>query len=223
MNIAKGIAGLLLCGCSVLCAQVATEANSGYQTPQARANMATSLGREARDKQQKPKELIDKMDIKEGDSVADVGTGVGYMVPFLSRAVGASGKVWAEDIFDDFLEKAKARTRDLSNVTFVKGSDTDPMLPEGVFDRVLLLDVYHHFDYPEKMLAAIHKSLKPGGRLVVVEFYKSEKAMPGGRALKHVRLDEPDVIREIEANRFRVASRWEHIKDSQYGLVLEKN
>jgi ubiquinone/menaquinone biosynthesis C-methylase UbiE len=208
---------------SGLSAQVATEANSGYRTEQQRDRMAAGLGREDRDKQQKPKELIEQMDLKPGQSVADVGTGVGYMVPFLSRAVGPAGKVYAEDIFDDFLAKAKTRNKDIPNVTFIKGGEADPMLPEAALDRVLLLDVYHHFDYPEKMLAAIHKSLKPGGKLVLVEYYKSEKAMGGGRALKHIRIDRPEVIRELEANRFRVVSNWEHIKDSQYGLVLERN
>jgi hypothetical protein len=83
--------------------------------------------------------------------------------------------------------------------------------------------VYHHFDYPEKMLAGIRKSLRSGGKLVIVEFYKSEKAMGNGFALKHVRLDRPDVIREVEGQGFRLVREWVHIPDSQYGLILEKN
>jgi predicted methyltransferase len=106
---------------------------------------------------------------------------------------------------------------------FVKGTETDPKLPEGAVDVVLALDVYHHFDYPDKMLAAIHKSLKPGGKLVVVEYYKRPEAMPNNRALTHIRLDMPDVIKEIEANHFHLLSEKEHIPDSQYMLVLRKN
>jgi len=90
-------------------------------------------------------------------------------------------------------------------------------------DEVLALDVYHHFDYPEKMLAAIHKSLKPGGKLVIVEYYKSLTAMPNGRAMTHVRLDKPDFIKEIEAGHFRLLSEREHIPGSQYMLTFEKN
>ena len=73
-------------------------------------------------------------------------------------------------------------------MTFVKGTETDPKLPEGACDIVLALDVYHHFDYPDKMLAAIHKALKPDGKLVIVEYYKRQEAMPDGRALTHIRL-----------------------------------
>ena len=130
----------------------------------------------------------------------------------------------AEDIFDDFLEGARQRAQNakLANVTFVKGTETDPNLPEGKVDRVLALDVYHHFDYPEKMLAAIHKALKPDGKLVIVEYYKRPEAMPNGRAMTHIRLDMPDVIKEIEANHFHLMMRTEHIRDGQYMLVLEK-
>ena len=97
-------------------------------------------------------------------TVADVGTGIGYMLPFLSRRVGPQGKVIAEDIFDDFLASARQHSENLklTNVTFIKGTDKDPLLPANSLDIALALDVYHHFDYPEKMLAAIHQALKAG-------------------------------------------------------------
>jgi len=133
--------------------------------------------------------------------------------------------VIAEDIYDDFLAAAKQRAENqkLSNVTFVKGTDTNPNLPEGQLDMVFALDVYHHFDYPEKMLAAIYKALRADGKLVVVEYYKRESAMPNGRALTHIRLDMPDVIKEIEANHFHLIEEKEHIKNVQYMLILEKS
>jgi ubiquinone/menaquinone biosynthesis C-methylase UbiE len=214
---------LLLVAASVH-AQVAADANSGYQTPAQREAVAKGLADPARDEKQKPGELMREAGIRPGMSVADVGTGIGYMLPFLSKRVGAEGKVFAEDIFDDFLASAKQRveTQKLTNVTFVKGTETDPKLPDGALDVAMALDVYHHFDYPEKMLAALHKSLKPDGRLVIVEYYKRQEAMPNGRALTHIRLDMPDMIKEIEANRFHLVSEKEHIPNSQYILVFTK-
>jgi ubiquinone/menaquinone biosynthesis C-methylase UbiE len=203
--------------------QVAKEANSGYKTVEGRSGVAATLGASDRDKTQRPRELVAEMGVRPGMTVADVGTGIGYMLPYLSEAVGASGKVLAEDIFDDFLAKAKERAKGLANVSFIKGGEDNPMLPEGAADRILVLDVYHHFDYPEKMLAAFRKALSPDGRLVVVEYYKRPTAMANGRAMTHIRLDAPDVIREIEANHFRLVSQREHTKDSQYMLILEKN
>ena len=223
MKLSGILAGIALA--ATLAAQVAGPANSGYQTEQQRKGVASGLADPARDGKQKPAELIRTMGLQPGMTVADVGTGIGYMLPFLSRRVAPGGRVIAEDIFDDFLASARQRAENqkLDNVTFVKGTETDPNLPEAAVDIILALDVYHHFDYPEKMLAAIHKSLKPGGKLVVVEYYKRQEAMAGGRALTHIRLDMPDVIKEIEANHFHLIAEKEHIPDSQYLLILRKN
>jgi ubiquinone/menaquinone biosynthesis C-methylase UbiE len=203
-------------------AQVADKANSAYKTPEGRAGVAQTLSAPDRDTRQKPEELVRAMSLRPGMVVADIGTGPGYMLPFLSRAVGEKGRVLAEDIQDDFLAKArtKAESGKLGNVSFIKGTEADPMLPDGGVDVALALDSYHHYDYPEKMLAGIRKGLKPGGRLVLVEYYKRKNAMPNGRALEHIRLDAPDVIKEIESNGFRLESQREHVKDSQYMLIF---
>lgn len=208
-----------------LSAQVAQQVNQAYQTPEGRKQVAANLGASERDARQKPGDLVKAMGLKPGMTVADVGTGIGYMLPFLSRAVTATGQVIAEDIFDDFLAAARveATNQQLINVTFVKGTEKDPSLPEGEADQVLVLDAYHHFDYPESMLAGIYKALRPDGKLIIVEYYKSAAAMPNNNGLTHIRLDKPDVIKEVEANHFRLVSEREQIKDSQYMLILEKN
>jgi len=224
MRSIKGLLVLLALS-GALSAQVAGQANAGYKTPEQRQGVATTLANPERDQQQKPGQLVHDMGLQKGMTVADIGTGIGYMLPALSRAVGPDGKVIAEDIFDDFLKAARERAENqkLANVAFVKGTETDPNLPEGQVDQALVLDAYHHFDYPEKMLAAIHKALKPGGKLVVVEYYKRPDAMPNGRALTHIRLDMPDAIKEIEANHFHLIMEKETIHNVQYMLVLEKS
>jgi predicted methyltransferase len=207
---------------SPLLAQVAKDANQRYQTKEGREGIAKTLADPHRDGRQKPKELIDALDVKPGNTVADVGTGVGYLLPWLSSAVGEKGTVYAEDIQFDFMEKARALVAEkkLSNVKFVVGSERDAKLPATAFDLILTLDVYHHFDYPEMMLASIKKALKPGGRFAIIDFYKRPEAMPNGNAVQHIRLDQDDVIKEVEANGFQLVKKQEHLPKSQYIAIF---
>jgi ubiquinone/menaquinone biosynthesis C-methylase UbiE len=205
-------------------AQVAEKANEGYKTKEQREGMAKTLGDPHRDERQKPRELVEAMGLAPGETVIDLGTGVGYMLPYLSHAVGATGRVIAEDIQTDFLDKARTRatTLNLKNVTFVLGSERDPKLPGDTANSILVLDVYHHFDYPEEMLGHIRDCLQSDGKLVIVDYYKRPDAMPNGRALEHIRLDEDDVIKEVEANGFRLVSQHEHLPKVQYMAIFVK-
>ena len=199
--------------------QVATQANERYQTEQGRAAVAKGLNSADRDARQRPDELVKSIGVKPGMTVADVGTGVGYMLPHLSAAVGPQGKVLGEDIFDDFLAKARAYSQEkgLTNVAFVKGTEHSVMLPAGQLDVILALDSYHHFNYPQDMLASFKAALKPGGRLAIVEYYKRAGAMGNGNsALTHIRLDDSGVIKEVSAAGFALIEEHEQIPKSQY-------
>lgn len=215
---------ILFLVCAAAFPQVAEDANKGYKTKEGRESVAKTLAAPDRDQRQNPRDIIDAMALKPGNSVADVGTGVGFMLPYLSHAVGDSGQVIAEDIQTDFLDKAKLRTQtqSLKNVKFVLGNERDPNLPADTLDAVLLLEVYHHFDYPETMLSHIRDSLLSDGRLVIADYYKRPDAMPGGRAMEHIRLDEADVIREVESNGFKLASKHELVPKSMYVAVFVK-
>jgi len=217
---------------ALLCAsagfpQVAEKANEGYRTEAGRASVAKGLAAPDRDARQKPRDIVEALGLKTGDSVADVGTGIGYMIPYLSHAVGDSGQVYAEDIFNDFLQQAKMKVQlqRLTNVKFVLGTDRDPKLPADTLSGVLVLDVYHHFDYPEAMLEHIRDSLLSDGKLVIVEYYKRPGAMGGpdaNRALEHIRLDQDDLIKEVEANGFRLVSKSDLVPKSQYLAIFQK-
>lgn len=212
------ILGWTALSCVVSWAQVAANANSGYKTKEGRDKVASTLGAPERDKTQQPEALATALNLKAGMTVADIGTGIGYMLPYLSKGVGRAGKVLAEDIQTDFLDAVKQRiaASKLSNVTTILGTETDPKLPAGAVDLELVLDVYHHFDYPDKMLAALGAALKPGGRLVIAEYY------PWASTPGHIRLDRDDVIKEIEGYGWKLAARNDHLNERQYMLTFTK-
>jgi ubiquinone/menaquinone biosynthesis C-methylase UbiE len=218
---------LALSGAVLTFAQVATEANSTYRTAEGRSTMRGVLGGRDRDGRQKPKELVAALDIKPGSTVVDLGTGIGYMLPYLSAAAGPSGKVIAQDIFQDFLEKASqtVRQENLQNVSFVLGTEKNPNLTPDSADMIIALDAYHHFDYPDKVMAGIKSALKKHGRLVIIDYYKRRGAMGGkdsDRALTHIRLDAGDMVKEVESFGFRIESLRPFLPGVQYISVFEK-
>ena len=134
--------------------------------------------------------------------------------------MGPTGRVVAEDIFDDFLAAPSnaPQKQKLGNVTFIKGTETDPNLPDGRWTWNWCSMPITTSTIPRRCWRRSHKALKPDGKLVIVDYYKREGAMPNGRALTHIRLDMPDVIKEMEANHFHLIMEKEHIKNVQYML-----
>ena len=211
-----GIAGALL-------AQVAEKANENYRSPEVRAKIAASIASPDRDARQKPTELVAVLGLKPGMTVVDLGTAAGYMLPHLSKAVGPKGKVIAQDIYPDFLEAAKKTAASLENVEFVLGSVKGTNLPPGAADVIFVLDAYHHFDYPQEMLADLGRALKPDGRLVIVEYHKNEESMGrNGFALQHIRLAEDDAVKEIEAAGWQTVERKQFIPRVQWMGTFRK-
>jgi ubiquinone/menaquinone biosynthesis C-methylase UbiE len=140
--------------------------------PLSYAGGADWLEREGRDKTERPEIVLRAMKLEDGDVVADLGAGTGFYTRRLARAVGPSGKVWANDIQPEMLDRLEelAAKEGIANVVTVLGTETDPRLPAGTFDWILLVDVYHEFQQPEPMLAKIREALKPDGRVALVEY-----------------------------------------------------
>ena len=141
---------------------------------------AAWLDRPEREAEEAPSKAIAALDLEAGDVVADVGAGSGYYAIRLARVVGASGRVYATDIQPEMLALArkKVEAERLSNVELVLGAPADPRLPAASMDLVLMVDVYHELADPQGMLRALKRALKPGGRLVLIEFRKESSWVP---------------------------------------------
>jgi ubiquinone/menaquinone biosynthesis C-methylase UbiE len=120
---------------------------------------------------QPPVPIMDAIDLKPGMAVGEVGAGTGRMTMWLADRVGVSGKVYANDIDKESLERLRERSRadGFENIEILLGEDDDPKLPAGVLDMVFMINVYHHLDDPLPLIKNIRPGLKPGGRLVIVE------------------------------------------------------
>lgn len=156
------------------------------------------LERPEREQEEEPRKLVDALELKPGQVVADVGVGTGYFAFRMAPLLGEKGKVLGVDIQQEMLDllKTKAAKLKVPNVEGVLGTVKDPKLPEAGVDLVLMVDVYHEFDHPWEMMQAIKKSLKPGGRVVLVEYRKEDPAVP----IKEVhKMSEEQIKKEMTA------------------------
>jgi len=138
------------------------------------------LVRPEREAEEHPDEALDAIGIAKGSVVADVGAGAGYMTWRMAERAGPSGKVYANDIEPRMLDllRRNMQQRHLANVETVLGTVDDPKLPRAALDLILLVDVYHEFSEPQKMLRHMRESLKPDGRLVLLEYRGEDPQVP---------------------------------------------
>lgn len=160
------------------------------------------LVRPERQEEERPDQALDALRIEKGLTVADIGAGVGYFTWRLSERVGANGVVYGEDIQQSMLDQLRRNMKDrhIANVRPVLGAIDDPRLPKDSLDLVLLVDVYHEFSEPVKMVDHIREALKPGGRLVLLEYRAEDPNVPirpeHKMTLKQVRAEiEPQALK----------------------------
>lgn len=159
--------------------------------------------------------IVAAASLKPGMAMADIGAGTGLFTPYFSRAVGAKGKVYAVDIVPAFLERIHERavSEGLANVQTVLCTERSVELPPNSIDVAFICDVYHHFEYPQSSLASLHRALRPGGEILLVEF----KRIPGESSawiLNHVRAGQEVFTAEIEAAGFRQIEERNILKDN---------
>ncbi|MCX6590952.1 MAG: methyltransferase domain-containing protein [Acidobacteria bacterium] len=138
------------------------------------------LERSEREIEEMPDTALTSIGVKEGMTVADVGAGSGYFTVRLSRRVGSTGKVYANDIQPEMLRLLRQRLAkaQFTNIETVLGTEADPKLPAKSQDLILMVDVYHEFSQPQKMLRKLREALKDDGRLVLLEYRKEDPWVP---------------------------------------------
>jgi ubiquinone/menaquinone biosynthesis C-methylase UbiE len=160
------------------------------------------LERSEREREEDPDLAIRLLKIQKGWTVADVGAGSGYITLRLARAVGPMGKVYANDLQPgmlDLLQKNVAKAK-VNNVIPVLGGTDDPKLPAGAIDLAIMVDVYHEFSQPQKMLQQLREALKPDGRLVLLEYRAEDPDVP---ILREHKMSKSQVRQEVEHEGFK--------------------
>jgi predicted methyltransferase len=180
----------------------------GYQA-------ADWLERSERDQEEEPDVALNVLKIPKGASVADIGAGSGYFTEKLSARVGADGRVFANDVQPQMLEILSRRlaARSITNVTLVQGTVDDPKLPPASVDLELMVDVYHELSQPQAMLRHLKAALKPGGRLVLLEYRKEDPTIP---IRPEHKMSVAEAKMEVEAEGFVLSKvdetlPWQHI------------
>lgn len=180
---------------------------------------ASWLERPDREDMELPGRIIQALELHASDFIADIGAGTGYLTFRLSRRV-PSGRVYAVDIDPVMIDTLRARKAryETANVVPVLGAADDPHLPPGMIDLALIVASYHEFSHPYEMLRNIREALKPGGRLVIVEYRGEDDTIP---VPPLHRMTAAQVRRELAAAGFR----WRESRDflpQQHFMVFEK-
>ena len=172
------------------------------------------LERPEREKEENPAKLMEALKLRVDDVIADVGAGSGYFT-FRMAQKAPFGKVYAVDIQPEMLDIIKKRMKEkkIANVVPVLGTESDPKLPENAVDLILMVDVYHELNFPYEMTEKMVQSLKPGGRMVFVEYRLEDPEVP--IKLVH-KMSEKQVIKEMTQFPLRHAETigtlpWQHI------------
>ncbi len=177
------------------------------------------LEREDREQTELPQQVVEQMKLRPTDVVADIGAGTGYFSFRISKVV-TQGKVLAVDIQPEMLAiiEQRKKERQISNVVAVLGTESDTKLSANSVDVALMVDAYHEFSYPREMMESIVKSLRPGGRVVEIEYRGEDPEVP-------IKLLHKMTVTQVRKEMTTVGLVWKETKDflpQQHFIVFEK-
>ena len=185
-------------------ASVRPDVNTNYKDPKIDVDTwAKRFTGESREVFAQRLNVLAAIDLEQGDRIADIGAGTGLYVKLFAQAVGATGKVYAVDISQPFLDfiAEKAAADNLDNVETLLGADKSSNLADASVDVVFHSDTYHHFEFPKTMIRDLARALDDDGEMYVLDFERIEGVTSQG-LLNHVRAGKKVVIAEVEASGF---------------------
>lgn len=168
-------------------------------------------------------EIVAKCEIAPGSTVADIGAGTGLFTRLFSKAVGEKGNVIAVDISSNFLDHIKATSRqlDLKNIDTLLCKDDSTELPPNSVDTAFICDTYHHFEFPHKTMTSLYQAMKPGGRVIVIDFRRVE-GVSSEWTMGHVRAGQEVFEAEIVKAGFTKVKEHSDLLKENYFVVFEK-
>jgi ubiquinone/menaquinone biosynthesis C-methylase UbiE len=169
--------------------------------------------------------LVTALKLQPGQTVADIGAGRGQLAAALAREVGPSGRVYATELSEDRLRDLRALADSTRNLSVVEAKPTSTNLPDRCCDALVLRRVYHHFSDPNQMNASLLASLKPGGRLAIIDFPpdSSESVDPADRDIDgHHGVTSATVVRELGQAGFEAVGGEESLGSDRYLVVVRK-
>jgi len=165
--------------------------------------------------------IVEACGIKPGDTVADIGAGTGLFTRLFAHQVGDKGRVIAVDISSNFLDHIRDTSRrlDLKNIEPLLCKEDSTELPANSIDVAFICDTYHHFEYPYKTMASLRRAMKPGGRVIVIDFQRIE-GTSSEWTLNHVRAGKEVFEAEIIASGFQKQSELKDLLSDNYFLTF---